>query len=299
MRGVPGVFPPQRRGVFRLLLRLLPAGGVYPPYGYIHRKGRLHQRGDRPAAAVCHLCAAGAAGRDRGVLRQLHLRSGRAGRLRPHDDLPAHRHDHGAGRAAAAAGGGSVRAQRRGLPAEHVPGAGRHGGAVPGLLQGQSHPGGVFRRRDRAHHGVPSRHRRGHEAAEPCGGVPRQPLRHAQGQAGAGGGGDRAGAGRAEEVVRGQRQAGGSPAHRPAHPLRCGDDAHAGLLLRHRELFPRHLPAAGGQRAHDAAGLLPGGFRAVRGRESCDAAAGACHVQRRPRPQAESGGLRLPPALCL
>ena len=39
-----------------------------------------------------------------------------------------------------------VRAQRRGLPAEHVPGAGRHGGAVPGLLQGQSHPGGVLRR---------------------------------------------------------------------------------------------------------------------------------------------------------
>ena len=45
-----------------------------------------------------------------------------------------------------------VRAQRRGLPAEHVPGAGRHGGAVPGLLQGQGHPGGVFRRRDRPHH---------------------------------------------------------------------------------------------------------------------------------------------------
>ena len=42
-----------------------------------------------------------------------------------------------------------------------------------------------------------------------------------------------------------------------------------------------------------------GGFRAVRGRESCDAAAGARHVQRRPRPQAEPGGLRLPPALCL
>ena len=79
--------------------------------GYIHRKGRLHQRGDRPAAAQRHLRAAGAAGRDRGVLRQLHLRSGRAGRLRPHDDLPAHRHDHGAGRTAAAAGGGSVRAQ--------------------------------------------------------------------------------------------------------------------------------------------------------------------------------------------
>ena len=169
---------------------------------YIEKDASTNEEIDRLRLS-CHLRTAGAAGRDRGVLRQLHLRSGRAGRLRPHDDLPAHRHDHGAGRAAATAGGGSVRAQRRGLPAEHVPGAGRHGGAVPGLLQGQSHPGGVFRRRDRAHHGVPSRHRRSHEAAEPCGGVPRQPLRHAQGQVGAGGGGDRAGAGRAEEVVRG------------------------------------------------------------------------------------------------
>ena len=57
--------------------------------------------------------------------------------------------------------------------------------------------------------------------------------------------------------------------------------------------------ASGGQRAHDTAGLLPGGFRAVRGREPCDPAPGARHVQRRPCPQAEPGGLRLPPALCL
>ena len=77
--GVQGVLPPQRRRVFCLLLRLLPAGGLHSPYGHLHRQGRLHQRGDRPSAAVRHLRPAGAAGRDRGVLRVLHLRLGRAG----------------------------------------------------------------------------------------------------------------------------------------------------------------------------------------------------------------------------
>ena len=45
--------------------------------------------------------------------------------------------------------------------------------------------------------------------------------------------------------------------------------------------------------------FFPDDFRAVRGREPCDAAAGAGHVQRRPCPQAEPGGVRLPPALRL
>ena len=100
-------FPEQCRGVLRLLLRLLPAGGIHPPHGYLYRKGRLHQRGDRPSASVRHLRPAGAAGCHRGLVGELHLRSGRAGRFCPHDDLSAGGHDHGPGRAAAAAGGGS------------------------------------------------------------------------------------------------------------------------------------------------------------------------------------------------
>ena len=36
LRGVPGVFPQQRGGVFRLLLRLLPARGLYPPHGHLY-----------------------------------------------------------------------------------------------------------------------------------------------------------------------------------------------------------------------------------------------------------------------
>lgn len=36
------------------LLRLLPAGGVHPPHGYLHREGRRHQRRDRAPAPQRH-----------------------------------------------------------------------------------------------------------------------------------------------------------------------------------------------------------------------------------------------------
>ena len=51
--------------------------------------------------------------------------------------------------------------------------------------------------------------------------------------------------------------------------------------------------------AHDAAGLLPGGLRAICGREPRDTAPGAGHVQRRPGPEGEPGELRVPAALRL
>ena len=75
--------------------------------------------------------------RHRRGLGQLHLRSGRARRLRPNDDLPPARHDHGDGRASAAAGGGPLRPQRYGLRAQQLPGPGRHHRHLPGLLAGQ------------------------------------------------------------------------------------------------------------------------------------------------------------------
>ncbi|CAA9465767.1 MAG: Excinuclease ABC subunit B, partial [uncultured Rubrobacteraceae bacterium] len=40
--------PEQRRGVLRLLLRLLPARGVRPAHGHLYREGRPDQRGHRP-----------------------------------------------------------------------------------------------------------------------------------------------------------------------------------------------------------------------------------------------------------
>src|SRR3546814_6521982 len=41
----------QRGRIFRQLLRLLPARGLCAAIGYVHREGKLGERGDRPDAA--------------------------------------------------------------------------------------------------------------------------------------------------------------------------------------------------------------------------------------------------------
>ena len=60
----------------------------------------------------------------------------------------------------------------------------RVGGDLPRLLQGQGHPGGVLRRRDRPHQRVQSPHRQRQPGDEPHRHLPRQPLCHHQGQDG-------------------------------------------------------------------------------------------------------------------
>ena len=51
---VPDVLPAQLGRVLRLVLRLLPARGVRPEQGPVHREGLGDQPGDRPAAALGH-----------------------------------------------------------------------------------------------------------------------------------------------------------------------------------------------------------------------------------------------------
>ena len=46
------VLPRQRGGVFRLLLRLLPAGSLRPAHRHLYREGFLDQRADRPHAPL-------------------------------------------------------------------------------------------------------------------------------------------------------------------------------------------------------------------------------------------------------
>ena len=207
VRGVPGVLPGKRRGVLRLLLRLLSAGGVHPPHGYLHREGRRHQRRDRAPAPQRHGSPLRAAGRHRGGVGVLHLRLGGSHRLRQHGHLPAAGEGVPTGSAAAEAGGDPLRPQRRGLRAQYVPGPGGHSGDLPGVRQRLRHPGGVLRGRDRPHLGDQPRHRSGPAGAAARGHLPRQPLRHHQGEDGAGGAGDRAGAGGAQGLLRGSRQA--------------------------------------------------------------------------------------------
>ena len=69
-----------------------------------------------------------------------------------------------------------------------------------------------------------------------------------------------------------------------------------GYCNRHRELFPLlRRPRAGGSAVH-AAGLLSQGLHPLHRRIARHHPADTRHVQRRRRPQALAGGLRLPPA---
>ena len=54
LQRVPRVLSRQRGRVLRLLLRLLPARGLCPRAGPLHREGLLNKRGDRPAAPRRH-----------------------------------------------------------------------------------------------------------------------------------------------------------------------------------------------------------------------------------------------------
>ena len=79
---VPRVLPRQRRRVLRQLLRLLPARGLPPDVGHLHREGLVDQRRHRPAAPFGHLLAAGAARRRDRRIRLVHLRPRLAGGVR-------------------------------------------------------------------------------------------------------------------------------------------------------------------------------------------------------------------------
>ena len=129
--GAEGLLPGQPGGVLRLLLRLLSAGGLHRLLGYLHREGRLHQRGNRPHAPLRHRGPAGAQGRDHRRVGELHLLHGRPQRVRGADDLPAPGHAHRPGQAASHAHRHPVRAQRHRVRQGHLPRAGGRGGDHP------------------------------------------------------------------------------------------------------------------------------------------------------------------------
>ena len=89
----------------------------------------------------------------------------------------------------------------------------------------------------------------------------------------------------------------GGRAPAPAHHLRPGDDARAGLLLGHRELLAPPRRPRGRLAAVDAARLLPARLAAGRRREPHDHPPGRGHVQERPDPQGDPGRVRLPAAV--
>ena len=79
---VPHVLPGQRGRVLRLLLRLLPARGLRPEPGPLHREGLGDQPGGRPPAPRRHGGGVRAPRRDRRRVGVVHLRPRLAGGLR-------------------------------------------------------------------------------------------------------------------------------------------------------------------------------------------------------------------------
>ena len=84
LQRVPRLLPQQRGRVLRQLLRLLPARGLPPAQRHLHREGLQPQRRDRQAAPRRHARPVRAPRRHHRGQRVLHLRPGRAGRLRRH-----------------------------------------------------------------------------------------------------------------------------------------------------------------------------------------------------------------------
>ena len=85
---VQELLPRQRRGIFRQLLRLLPARGLCAADRHLYREGFLDQRADRPHAPFGDAGAAGARRRHHRRLGVVHLRY-RLGRDLHRDDLCA------------------------------------------------------------------------------------------------------------------------------------------------------------------------------------------------------------------
>ena len=160
LRRVQVVLPRQRGGIFRLLLRLLPAGSLRPAHRHLYREGILHQRADRPHAPFGHARAARARRRDHRRLGVLHLRH-RLGRdLFGHDlhaqagrqdrPAPAHRRP----------GGAAIQAHAGRFLPRLVPRARRHRRHLPGALRGPRLARASVRRRDREDRGDGPAHRR-------------------------------------------------------------------------------------------------------------------------------------------
>ena len=297
VRRVPRVLPEQRGRVLRQLLRLLPARGLPAAQRHVHREGLVAQRRDRPAAARRDARPVRAPRRDHRGQRLVHLRPGRAGRLRRDRPQAADRRQVPARRRAAPPGRPPVPAQRPGPRPRPVPRPRRHAGAPAGL-GGDRRPGRVLRRRGRAHHRDRSADRRAAGRAQGDQRLSGHALRDAR----------RTSSRKRSSTSRPRWRSGSAQleaegralearAAAPAHDVRPGDAARARLLLGRRELLAPPRPARGRVAAVDAARLLPAGLAAGRRRVAHDDPAGRRHVQERPDPQGDPGRLRVPAAV--
>ncbi len=216
---VPVVLPRQRGGIFRLLLRLLPARGLRPAHRHLYREGILHQRADRPHAPFRHPRPAGARRRGGGGLGLVHLRHRRCGNLFGHDLWPQEGRAHLPAPASGRSGGAAIPPQRPGLSARRLPRARRHGGAFPLASGGPRLARLDVRRRDRVDCRVRPAHRPQVGGTGLDQGLRQLPLRHAQAHPRPGRAPHQGRLAPAPRRVQCRRPHPGGPAPRTAHPL--------------------------------------------------------------------------------
>ena len=176
LQRVPRVLPRERGRVLRLLLRLLPARGVRPGAGPLHREGLVDQRRDRPPSPRGDGGAPRPARRRDRRLGLLHLRHRLARALFEADgalqgggvDRPR--------RALQKARAHAVQPQRDRAHPRHVPRQGRADGDLP-RVRGVGLPPQPLRRRDRVDPPLRSAHGRDPRRHRPRGGLARKPLR--------------------------------------------------------------------------------------------------------------------------
>ena len=297
LRRVQEFLSRQRGRVFRLLLRLLPAGSLYPAHRHLYREGFLDQRADRPHAPLGDAGAARARRRRHRRLGVLHLRY-RLGRDLFGDDF-----HHQARREAQSApiavrpGRAAIQALRRRFLPRFVPGARRCHRDFPGAFGRPRLAGVAVRRRS----GIDPRIRSAHRAEDRRARI-RQDLRQfalcdAAADAVAGDLRHQARIAAAARTAQCRGPAARSAAARTAHHLRSRNDGGDRRLRRHRELFAlSHRPQAR-RAAADFVRICAGQCAGLCRREPRHRAAARRHVSRRLPPQGDARRIRLPPAL--
>ena len=237
LRRVQGILPAQRGGIFRQLLRLLPARSVYTVERYLHRQGFRAQRTHRADASVGDEGADRAprfADRGDGVGD---LRSRRSGRISQDGAAHGARRSHRSARSAAPSHRIAIRPRRLRTQARQLSRARRSDRRVPGRKRNGSGAHRAVRRHRRKPFAVRSAHRRRHAPHSALHGLSRFALRDDAPHGARSGRNDQGRTeGTSRRTVQGE-QARRSAAPAAAHAVRHRDDGRDRLLQRHRKLF--------------------------------------------------------------
>ena len=185
---------------------------------------------------------------------------------------------------------------RTGTDPRDIPRDGRHDRHHGGFrrIRQPVFPRHLFRQRSREHPEHRPRNRPADPNARRTHPLPSEPVCHDQGAHTHGRAADLPRPGQANRLLRASGTSGRSAADQAAGGVRPGDDQGVGLLSRHRELLPLFRRTCRRDATLLPAGLFSAGLPDGDRREPRHAPPGARHVRRRPRPQGEPRGVRVP-----